>query len=60
VPWMTGHEANEAIPPAYTMYIGHQLATAHTFDPGRLAGQTDAPGDASTSRVPTRKLRFPV
>ena len=26
VSWMTGHEANEAIPPAYTEYIGHQFA----------------------------------
>lgn len=25
VPWMTGAEANEAIPPAYTYYIGRQL-----------------------------------
>lgn len=25
VPWMTGAEANEAIPPAYTEWIGHQL-----------------------------------
>lgn len=25
VPWMSGAEANEAIPPAYTEHIGHQL-----------------------------------
>ena len=25
VDWMTGHEANEAIPPAYTEFIGGQL-----------------------------------
>lgn len=25
VPWMTGAEANEAIPPAYTRHIGKQL-----------------------------------
>jgi len=28
VPWMTGHEANEAIPPAYAEYIGSQLLRA--------------------------------
>ncbi len=30
VPWMSGHGANEAIPPAYTEYIGHQLITRIT------------------------------
>ncbi len=26
--WMTGAEANEAIPPAYTRYLGQQWATS--------------------------------
>lgn len=32
VPWMTGDEANEAIPPAYTRFIGSQLL-AHVREP---------------------------
>ena len=65
VHWMTGHEANEAIPPAYTRYIGLQfmaaadralwepmlpLAYMHpTGIASRMAGQTDAPGDCANS-----------
>lgn len=26
IDWMTGHELNEAIPPAYTEWIGNQFA----------------------------------
>lgn len=36
VPWMTGKEANEAIPPAYTRHVGEQLM-AHLSTRGQLA-----------------------
>lgn len=37
IDWMTGHELNEAIPPAYTFFIGTQIMAAIAWQRGEVA-----------------------